>query len=297
MSSIERAVDSQVLERMVGWLGDLPGFKRSHASDSLFVAEGYLGARANTDKDQLFLLALDVTYWYWIDDRTDESLDKPTSGVDWERLFAAIDHAGAIVHPVTPEADFLSRLSAELAAVAPSPVDHAWWLTSAERTLRAFHQGERISRGRLTPILAEYLETGSWSSTIRNILSTASILYRMDWANRRRDTRLMDLERYLALIARLENDAYGFEKERREGCFANAVLLMERHLPTQAAKKFIDEQREAYEALLGQGLASLAPDDPFAVLANGFLEAHRKWYGHRPERYAGAASSSERGEP
>jgi hypothetical protein len=283
MASIEESVDVVVLQRVVDWMDGIPDFKRGHASDSLFVAEGYLGDRKASDKDELFLLTLDVTFWYWIDDRTDESLHEQRSRVDWAALFASID--AGLAQPSTPEAVYLARMAAEIERRSPTRMDFDWWLTSATNTLRAFHAGEQISRTRHAPDFVDYLETGSWSSTVRNILATMSILYRMNWVNRRQNPDLADLERYLGLVARLENDAYGFEKERREGCLANAVLLVESYMTTARAAEFVVAQKAAYESLLGRGLARLSPADPFVQFTSAVLEAHRQWYHRRPPRY------------
>lgn len=268
---------------MLEWCDGLPGFKSSHAMDSLFVAQGYLGELGEIDRDALFWLALDVTYWYWVDDRTDESLLNPRSDVDWETLF--VDLGGGFANGRVPESDFVCRLGRGLAMRGACKADMDWWLQSTRSTLAAFRFGEEISRGQRMPSFAEYLEVGSWSSTVRNILAAASVIFEMRWASRRTDPLLMDLERYLGLVARLENDVYGFEKERREGCFANAVLLLERVMSTNAAAAFVDEQRQAYEMLLVRRLKELKLDDPVARFITNVLAAHRAWYSLRPRRY------------
>lgn len=284
MASMADRVDRETLERMLDWTKDYPGFEPDHAVDSLFVAERYMGADAYTDKEALFWLAIDVTYWYWVDDRTDQSLHQDVGNVNWISLFQDLQEG--VERGSTPEAEYVVRLARALRARSETEADYAWWFKTMLATLAAFRSGEQISRARSMPALVEYLEVGSWSSTVRNILATASILFRMKWASRRADSTLADMERYLGLIARLENDAYGFEKERREGCFANAVLLMEQFTPT--AKDFIDRQRIAYEELLLSRVEMLPPDDSFRRFTGNVLSSHRAWYQMRPERYNGS---------
>ncbi len=276
-------VDEATLGRMLSWTGELPGFKESHAVDSLFVAQRYMGERATSDREALLWLALDVTFWYWVDDQTDESLHLPVGKVDWRALFSDIE--GGLRSSSTPESLYLSRLGQSLLEFGGDQAGYEWWLQSAASTLAAFRAGEHISRTKTMPTFVEYLEVGSWSSTVRNILATASVLYRMDWVARRAGPNMSDLERYLGLVARLENDAYGFEKERKEGCFANAVLLMEQFMPTATARAFVEAQKQAYEALLLKGLQALPAEDSFVRFVNAVLEAHRAWYQMRPARY------------
>jgi hypothetical protein len=161
-------------------------------------------------------------------------------------------------------------------------------LASAAESLRGFREEETTARGASLPSLVEYLETGGWSMPMPNVIATASCLYHLDVVNRRRDYRVVDLERYLSAYTRLENDLEGIEKERREQSPSNAVLLMERYMSNEQAKEFVLRQKQGYVMLVNQGLHALGPEDPLGRFMRATMTAHEKWYGHTPDRYDAA---------
>jgi hypothetical protein len=279
------SVDGDVFSRILEWAEaeSMPHFKENHARDGLFSAERYLDEKTKADKEKLFFLALDVTFWFWMDDRVDEHLTMEHGVVDWDRVLGYLQ--GDASADATAEGRFLGYLSAGLARHVESKMDHDWWLASAAASIRGFREEEAIARGRPLPSLVEYLENGAWSMPLANIVATASILYHMNVANRRREPHFARIERNLCLFARLENDLHGFEKERRERSPTNSVLLMEQFMPIDRAKSFILRQKQGYRSLLQQDLSTLALEDPFVEFVTAMLTAHDQWYGQRPERY------------
>jgi hypothetical protein len=278
-------VDSCILARLLDWADTecVPDFRRDHARDGLFVAERYLDNKMTEDKEKLFLLALDVTFWFWMDDRVDENLLR-SSIVDWDLLFRSLQGSAPV--NATPEGKFLSRLGAELATRAESRIDHDWWLLSAAESLEGFREEEVAARGGPLPSLVEYLENGARSMPMSNILATASSLYSMNVATRRRDSNFAKLERCLCLFTRLENDLHGFEKERRERSPTNAVLLMEQFMPVERAMEFVLKQKHGYGMLLHSLLAAMTPGDQFVRFVRSTVAAHEEWYGQMPDRYS-----------
>jgi hypothetical protein len=120
---------------------------------------------------------------------------------------------------------------------------------------------------------------------VPNLIATVSLLYGLDMARRREAEReVAALERSLSLVARLENDLLGVEKERKEQGVANAVLLMERYAPPAQAREFIEREKRAYERRLEEVLQVLGPRDPLVRLARAMLASHRRYYQARPER-------------
>jgi hypothetical protein len=282
----ELTVDGDILKRLLEWaeVESVPHFKRNHARDGLFSAERYLDSHTKEDKDRLFLLSLDVTFWFWMDDRVDEHLRAGSSLVDWDRLLATVMEDTA-AGSTTAEGRFLGRLGMKLAECAKSKEDYDWWKVSAAESLKGFRREESAARGQPLPSLVEYLESGAWSMPLANITATASLLYDMNVARRRHDPQFASIERYLCLFARLENDLHSFEKERREKSPTNSVLLMEQVMPLGVARDFVLTQKQGYRSLLDHGLETLPPEDKFVRFVKALLLAHEQWYGQRPERY------------
>lgn len=286
-------VNEHQLDKLLRWAEAqaLPDFKIGHARDGLFVAERYIrGVQDSEDADKLFLMALDVTFWFWMDDRCDEHLSHE-SAVYWEELLSSLKNDRLWTRP-TPEARFLDWLGSQMSARALSKIDYNWWGESLSYSLLGFRKEETIGRGAPLPTLIEYLENGAWSMPMSNIIATASILYDMKVAERRKDPFFVNLERYLCTFTRLENDLHGFEKERKEGSPTNSVLLMEQWMPTHQAKDFVLEQKKGFGTLLQKSLESLDPSDRFVQFARATLSAHEEWYGDLPDRYEPARQAA-----
>lgn len=278
-------VDRDILARILAWseARGIPALREDHATDGLFCADGYLDTIAKEDRDRLFLMALDVTFWFWIDDRIDQNLTKPESLVKWDLLFESLN--GRAAPDATEESTFLHQLGAELLPRAKARVDYDWWISSAIHSLRGFREEELIARGDPPPTLVEYLETGAWSMPMPNVVATGSLLCHLDIADRRRDLTIASMDRYLSAYSRLENDLAGVEKERLEKSPSNAVLLMERYMPNVKAREFVLELKKGYAALVHRCLITLPADDPLGRFIRATMEIHSQWYGAIPDRY------------
>ena len=284
-ATMEIMVNARVLSRLVDWGKGIRDFKRSHAIDGLFITQRYLDEQAAAHEDKLFSLALVLTFWFWLDDRSDDHL--AASAVDWPSLLLVLSSQRDEVPwavPMSIEAEVLLQVSAQLQKEASTNVDHEWWFTSAKYTIRNLLVEERATQTRAVLALADYLEIGLWTSAVPNLMATVSLLYGLDIARRRVERDVAALERYVSIVARLENDLFGVEKERREGTVANAVLLMERYLTKEPAREFIQAEKQAYERRLQESLSALGIRDPLARLVRAMLASHRSYYAARPLR-------------
>lgn len=291
--TIAARVDPELLARIVEWAADVEDFEVHHAADGLYIAQECRFEGLTQDREAVFLIALVITFWFWFDDRSDKFLRQQATPVDWEALFAFA------VEPIrgrggdTPEERYFRRMSAALAARAVHPDEHRWWAAQSVRVLRAMYAEELVSRSGRVPSFVECLENGGDSTTLMSIMSSGYLAYGMNRPARHGDVLLANVERYMLLSQRLLNDLYSAEKERKEGHLgrpSNLVLMMERLLPPQAAREFVEDQRRGYERLMALNLEQLGPRDPFVNMTETTIQCIHRWYRLGPERYTGGAS-------
>ncbi len=282
---MEKFLNRRVFDQLTTWGKDVPHFKVSHAIDGLFITQGYLEEKAHTDHDQLFALALTLTFWFWLDDRSDDNLktDRP---LDWPALLLSL---GSMTHevpwaaPESLEVSVLNKLASHMRGMTESKKDYEWWLASLGYTVRNLLIEERISRAHSKVSYADYLEIGLWTSAVPNLMATTSLLYKHDIATRREGHEVAQIERMLSIVARLENDTFGVEKERGEGT-TNALLILEAITTQEKARAFVEDDKRSYERRLREAMRSLGPSDPIVKLASAMLASHRKYYEARPTR-------------
>src|SRR5262249_48904475 len=140
----------------------------------------------------------------------------------------------------TPESQgFVALRRAILSRVgAEAPALHLW-LETAARTVEAWQRGDMLSRGECDMSYSEYVENGGHSPAVPHITATAALLHGFDVASRLEDAVVARLVRNLSIAARLHNDLVSVEKERAEGCRANAVVLLERFRPLDACYEVV----------------------------------------------------------
>lgn len=287
--SIKTAVNQRVLQRMLDWGESVIEFKEGHALDGLFVAEGWCRGSISITEEDLFLLGLNIAFNFWIDDRSDEHLNRETPVLDWGAL---LEFAETGVHPpkeTTPEIDALARLSHLLATRAKHPEEHDFWQLGAARTLRTMYSEEQFARGARSPTFAECLELGSYSTGIEMILMGAYLVHNVNRPVRSADAWLPNAERYMCIYQRLLNDLCSAEKERHEGGIgrrSNAVLLMEEITTPAEARRFVERQAEAYRRLTDDSLDRLKGGDACVQLIRCLRSQIDRWYEQNPARYS-----------
>jgi hypothetical protein len=284
MHSFEDDIDASILAAMMEWAKPIPRFRPEHASLALFCSTVYLQGVCEADADQRMLFALNSAYWWWLDDLIDENIESSSYRVPWEALVHAT-RRGLPPGEGSFEVEYLRRLSDEFRRRASSDDEHRWWLASSLGTLGGFRESDENSRARRIITYAEHLEGGFWSTSIVQVMATASLLFGLGFGAR----TLLEptlIERLQATIGRLENDLHSVERGRREGCLANAVLIMEEVLPAAEARTFVAAQIDGYGRRLATALKPLGDDHPVRRLSNSLLAAHRRYYGEKPARYA-----------
>lgn len=285
-------LDKAVLQELVSWGQELQGFKESHASDGLTMAQGYVegvaddqGRRvpgigpARGGERQMFLMALDLCWLLWLDDRFDTHATsaQPT---DWQALLRA-----ATDPPTTLESAAFYRVRTRMAHESPRASDYKLWLDSTLALFEAYHENELLARGDRTWGYAEYLDNGEISIALPQFIATVSLAYDFHFADRLAEPQYGRAVRSLALTTRLQNDLASVEKERRDGDLANAVLLLEPLLGPQPALALVLAERQSYERLLHRDLDALPPDDPLPPLARIILASTERYYRLPRERY------------
>jgi transcriptional regulator with XRE-family HTH domain len=293
MSSVAMNVDPAVLQRIIDWAADIDDFERHHAADGLFIAHGCRIAELQEDPEADFLKAIALAFWFWFDDRSDRSLCREHSPIDWEALYAFSRDTLRGRGGSTPEERYFSRMSAALMARAEHPDEHRFWALHTVRSLHGMHAEELASRAGQAPSFVECLESGAESSTMTSFMAAAYLAHGMNRPARHGDIALGNVERFMELLQRAGNDLYSADKERREGHAgrpSNLVLRMEQHLAPCEARAFVEEQRRGYERLMEYNLDLLGPDDPFARIHRATLASIRRWYALGPTRYSEALS-------
>ncbi len=239
MGSLSKHVDQTLLSSMMSWTDGTVDFETHHAADGLYIAHsGMFDPSRSAD---MLAAALNTSFTFWIDDRSDKGLALATPQVDWKTLLAFTDNRFQPdgLNTDNPELSFLSRIGALLSARAPTPGDYTFWRTTMGTVLRGMEFEERVSRGGTPPSYAEYLEAGAASIAMWAVLAGLYITNGISRAARFGDPWLEKLERYLGMSQRLMNDLFSAEKERKEsksGCVCNSVFLLERHMPSAQAR-------------------------------------------------------------
>lgn len=280
MQGLQERLEARVLE----WCKGIPEFEPLLATGGAYLAISYLRNQAELDEGRLLPLALAVSFWTWLDDRSDRHIDAPV--VVWEDMIAVAQGRLEPVAPCTPEVEFLFKLSRMLKQQARTSADYHWWQATAVSVLKAFIREEEVSRSGQPLSYAEYLAVGAQSITVDNLAAASSLVGGLGLAGRILQPGLEQGIRYLCTVARLENDLVSYEKDRRERCLANATLVMERFMPLQQAVVFVTAERRAYEELLKGVFTRLEPEDPFIQLARNMLDGHAQFYELCRARYS-----------
>ena len=293
MSKIAARVDPALLARMMAWAHDFPDFAEHHAADGLYIAGAFV--EPTDTREQLFVVALVVAFWFWFDDRSDAFLRAPQSPVDWDTLIAFGADPPPEAPGATPEVRFFQRLGDLLAPLAAHPEEHRWWRVGSATVFQAMAAEEQMSRRGAARSFAECVETGAYSTTLPSMFTAAQLVRGMNRPARHDDPRIGDIERYLYLSQRLLNDLQSVEKERDEGHsgrVSNAVLLLESELQPARARAFVEAQQRGYERLLAHNLERLGPGDAFAAMITRFMQCIRDWYDAGPLRFETPANEA-----
>ncbi|MBK8257273.1 MAG: hypothetical protein IPK82_31940 [Polyangiaceae bacterium] len=284
--SVEGHVAGEALERLVTWGSTVPNFERHHAADGLFVALGCCDEVSRARPDDLFLMALNITFWFWVDDRSDKYLNASVPQVNWPNLIAIAEDRST--QQQSPEEAYLTELADRMRKRCQFRGDFERWRATAATSLGGMAWEDKISRKGVSPSYVESVEYGAASVTIVNIMHGAYIVNGTHRAARQADERLLQLERYVGLFQRLINDLYSVEKERKEGPngrVSNAVIVMEQGMGRSAAKHFVEEQAKGCRRLINERLEELGSADPAARMTRNMLHAIDAYYEHAPVRY------------
>jgi hypothetical protein len=245
------------------------------------------GLPENADAD--FLVGLCMTFWFWVDDRSDRfRCDADT----FETLIALGADPSHRTTRRAPEIEFFERLGAEVQKRCDSAAEHAWWLMGSAMVFEGMFAEQTMSRAGAATSYAEALEAGADSSALPSILPAANVAHRMSRAARARDQRLARAERYMCLSQRLLNDLASADKERREGHagrVSNIVLLLEGSMSQAEARAFVETQFQGYERLMSHELDLLGASDDFGRLIRHSIRNIRRWYSLGPVRYGNGA--------
>lgn len=288
MGSISGDVDQQLLASMMSWAEATPDFEVHHAADGLYIARSAM-LDPRQERETL-IAALNTSFTFWIDDRSDKHLQRSASPVDWNTLLAFTDGDLRMGEPSrdSPEVRFLTRVAALMAERAHTPADYVFWRTTMGTVLRAMQFEEGVSRGGTPPSYAEYAEAGAASIAMCGVVAGLYVTNGISRSARFGDPWLEKLERYLGMSQRLMNDLFSAEKERREstsGCVCNSVLLLERYMSSEQARSFVQEQTRGYDSLVEQCIVALGEEDPVVRMIRPMLRCIHEWYGKAPLRY------------
>ena len=291
MSSLESKVDPALLARVLDWASDIEAFEKHHAVDGVFHAGGFCIPPFDSDPETLFLLALDVAFWFWIDDRSDKCLLNESSPFDWDDFIGFVEGitSGArSVEDLSPEKRFVLRLSELLKGSTTSAAGHDFWLMTVCRVSRGMRFEETAHRNGHVPSYLECIEYCMRSTAIPNILATASLVCEIDRAARQAEMTVWDIERCFCIHQRLLNDLKTYRAERHEGHegkITNLVLLMERIVGIDKAVRFVTNDLARIENTLMELAERLGREDPFVQLILYAKNNISKWYGLAPARY------------
>lgn len=263
--------------------------REDHLRDGLYVALGT--CKPDSADDSVFLVALDIAFWYWIDDQSDQSLMKSQSSVHWDSLLTILSPDVETAAGVDSQSDeiFLTGLKQMVANASPTNDDLRYWCATAASTLRSMRFEEEVSRGlRLAGSFVECLENGTNSISVLNILATVMIAQNTSRAAIWYDDRSTRLERIFASLQRLTNDLFSAEKERKEGHagrLSNSVLFLEKLYGQDLAFSFVKACRSGYRDLLESELDALGPQNPIGVVCRRMHHCIDRYYEDRPVRY------------
>jgi hypothetical protein len=284
--------NKDILQELVAWGHGLQGFKESHAIDGLTMAQGYVEGVADEQgrwvsgigpavggERTMFLIALDLSWLLWLDDRFDNhaSSVQPT---DWQALLRS-----ATAPPTTPESEAFYQVRTRMAKESLRASDYKLWLDSALALFEAYHENELLARGDRAWGYAEYLDNEEIGVGMPHLVATISLVCDYRFADRLTDPQYTRVVRSLALTTRLQNDLASLQKERRDGDLANAVLLMERFVNPEQAWAFALAERQSHERLLHRDLDALPPHDPLPRLARIIVASTERYYRIPRERY------------
>ncbi len=287
MTSLESKVDPEILERMLDWASDIEEFERHHAVDGLFLAEGFSHPPFAGDKEGLFIVALDMSFWIWIDDRSDTSKVN-NSHIDWANVISLMERTSTIPKCANQEDIFFLRLSDAVKSRARTPADYDYWLHTMSQSARSMYFELQNNGGSSSPSFLECLEHGIHTTTIRNLIATTSLVYKLSRVARSDDSLLNDLERFFCMQQRMLNDLKSSRKERFEGesgKTTNLLLVMERILGSQEAVVFIEHNIHGLENLISLISDRLGHNDPFVCLIENSKKNIQEWYSLNPTRY------------
>ena len=278
------------LSAMLTWGHGLKGFKHEHAAEALHGCSLFLTGVENeggrliegvgTQNDEAsYTFTLDMAMLFWLDDCFDEQILKPYE------LDAIGEMLSGQSSARTTEAKCYQALLDLLAAQATSDADFALVREYGIAYYRALQAEALLSSGKRPMSYAEYLENGIDSIAFMRVLASLSALWGLGMPERRKCPRFQRFLRHLCLVGRLQNDLHTLEKDRREGCTANAVMMIERFLPRERALAFVEDELRGYERLLDNDMDDLAPDDPFRRLAEIFRRVRELYYSTSRQRY------------
>jgi hypothetical protein len=285
-------LDQSILDEIAAWGRELQGFKLAHAVDALIFVQGCVdgvclgdisipGFVRGTDK-KTSLLAVDLAWTFWLDDFFDRAAADARPRPDIKSILTAIEGGAA----TTPESQGFAALRRHILPRAnPDRRSLHLWTETAARTVEAWRQEEMLSRREREMSYSEYLENGVHSTAVPHIMATASLLHGFDMATRLHDAVVGRLVRNLSVAARLHNDLISVEKERMEGCGANAVLLLERFMPLDASYRFVKDDLDGYERMLARDAEDLGGDDALVRFATILPAAHRAYTSSSRDRY------------
>lgn len=277
------------LNELLEWGRALEGFTRSHATDAVALVDGYIhgveveGRRVNgigaPREDAALLLSIDIAWLLWLDDCFDQ---KPGPPIRWEELARSVDRPCDLV-----EAEGFARVRARMEEATTGEAEIRSWLESTIDVFRAYHQNELFGRGEKPFTYGEYLQNGETSIAAMQFLATISLVYGLAIGERMKDTRFRRMIRNLCLTMRLQNDLASADKERAQQYRANAVLVLEEHMPGSRATAFVLAERRGYERIMREDMdAILAPNDPVAGVIEVLLASTELYYAIPRERYA-----------
>lgn len=281
----EVKLDEAIFAEVNAWGRHLHGFKAEHTRNALIVAQGYIEGATGSDgqrvegigdgdRRKLCLFATDLAWTFWQDETFDSRAPDERSLLDVEAVVRAIRGEPAL----TEEAQGFVWLRRAFADYARHEADYLLWQETAAAAVLSWSIEERLSKGLSGMSYSEYVENGFNSTAVPHLVATASLLHGFGLARRNAEETVRRLVRNLSISCRLHNDLFSVDKERREGCLANAVLLLEKMAPGAPWQAFVADDLKGYDRMIDSDAASLGPIDPFARLAKIMPAAHHVLY-------------------
>lgn len=288
-ASLESMVDAGLLVKILDWTSGIDEFERHHAVDGLFHAGGFSVPPFSNDKEGLFLLALDIAFLLWFDDRIDKHSEDRAASLNWERLLNIADRSSARppLHCSGPEEVFFLRLDNVLAGRSTSEAAYDFWRDTVSRLMRGMYFEQRAGRENVQVGIVETMEHGIETSTIPNIMATAALVYDIDRASRQKDRFFTDFERHFSMYQRLLNDVHSAEKERCESKYAkvtNVVLQMEKHIGSERAASVVFHEISSLQRMIDFDIERIGLHDPFVRIVHQSMKNIEQWYSFKPTR-------------